>query len=141
MGIFSFFRKKTTDEETRQDFVKGIWNKYFEGSKDKLHDDASKLLETTKFNLTEDEMSGMIMRCIAIRELKGGWTEATRNALRKDCSGKLSDVDLKWLLVYCDIHYIKKDNNQEILIVCEQAGRQIGMPSPLGDISTNYQFK
>lgn len=141
MGIFRFFKKKTSTEEERQDFIKSVADKYFEGSLEKLHDDASKLIEITKFNLTLDEMSGMIMRCIVFRELKGGWTEKTRNALRRDCSGKLSDIDLKWLLVYCDIHYIKKDKDEEIEIICEQAGRQIGMPSPLGDISANYQFK
>ncbi len=86
-------------------------------------------------------MSTLLIRCLGFRELKGDWNSKTANALRIDCSGKLPDVELKWILVYCDLHYVVKDSAKEALLLFELAGRQMGMPSPHGDISTNYKFK
>ena len=34
-----------------------------------------------------------------------------------------------------------KDSAKEALLLFELGGRQIGMPSPHGDISTNYKFQ
>lgn len=140
MGLFNLFKKKPASQETKQNFVRNIYDKYFNGSIDKLREDASELLGVTKYNLTQEVMSGMIIRCLGFRELKRGWDDLTRNALRKDRSGKLSDIELKWLMVYCDVHYIKKSSREEMMLIAEVGGRQIGMPSPLGNISATYHF-
>ena len=140
MGLFGFFKKKEVREETRQGFLNKLLTKYFEGSKAKLGADAADLLELTKYEITPGEMATLLIRCLGFRELKGDWNAKTANALRMDCSGKLPDVELKWILVYCDLHYVVKDSAKEALLLFELAGRQMGMPSPHGDISTNYKF-
>lgn len=112
MGLFNIFKKKPSKEERGQKFVSSIYDKYFDGSTEKLHKEASELLGMTKFNLTLEEMSGMIIRCLGFRELKKGWDDLTRNTLRRDCSEKLSDFELKWLMVYCDVHYIENDTGK-----------------------------
>ena len=140
MGLFGFFKKKEVSEETRQGFLNKLLTKYFEGSKAKLGADAADLLELTKYEITPGEMATLLIRCLGFRELKGDWNAKTANALRMDCSGKLPDVELKWILVYCDLHYVVKDSAKEALLLFELAGRQMGMPSPYGDISTNYKF-
>lgn len=140
MGLFGFFKKKEVSEETRQGFLNKLLTKYFEGSKAKLSADAADLLELTKYEITLGEMATLLIRCLGFRELKGDWNAKTANALRMDCSGKLPDVELKWILVYTDLHYVVKDSAKEALLLFELAGRQIGMPSPHGDISTNYKF-
>lgn len=140
MGLFGFFKKKEVSEETRQGFLNKLLTKYFEGSKAKLGADAADLLELTKYEITPGEMATLLIRCLGFRELKGDWNAKTANALRMDCSGKLPDVELKWILVYCDLHYVVKDSAKEALLLLELAGRQMGMPSPHGDISTNYKF-
>ena len=140
MGLFGFFKKKEVSEETRQGFLNKLLTKYFEGSKAKLGADAADLLELTKYEITPGEMATLLIRCLGFRELKGDWNAKTANALRMDCSGKLPDVELKWILVYCDLHYVVKDSAKEALLLFELAGRQLGMPSPHGDISTNYKF-
>ena len=140
MGLFDLFKKKTVSEETRSNFLNKLLTKYFEGSKAKLGADASELLELTKYEITPGEMATLLIRCLGFRELKGDWNAKTANALRMDCSGKLPDVELKWILVYCDLHYVVKDSAKEALLLFELAGRQMGMPSPHGDISTNYKF-
>ena len=140
MGLFGFFKKKEVSEETRQGFLNKLLTKYFEGSKAKLGADAADLLELTKYEITPGEMATLLIRCLGFRELKGDWNAKTANALRMDCSGKLPDVELKWILVYCDLHYVVKDSVKEALLLFELAGRQMGMPSPHGDISTNYKF-
>jgi hypothetical protein len=140
MGLFDLFKKKTVSEETRNNFLNKLLTKYFEGSKAKLGADASELLELTKYEITPGEMATLLIRCLGFRELKGDWNAKTANALRMDCSGKLPDVELKWILVYCDLHYVVKDSAKEALLLFELAGRQMGMPSPHGDISTNYKF-
>ena len=140
MGLFGFFKKKEVSEETRQGFLNKLLTKYFEGSKAKLGADAADLLELTKYEITPGEMATLLIRCLGFRELKGDWNAKTANALRMDCSGKLPDVELKWILVYCDLHYVVKDSAKEALLLFQLAGRQMGMPSPHGDISTNYKF-
>ena len=140
MGLFDLFKKKTVSEETRNNFLNKLLTKYFEGSKAKLGADAADLLELTKYEITPGEMATLLIRCLGFRELKGDWNAKTANALRMDCSGKLPDVELKWILVYCDLHYVVKDSAKEALLLFELAGRQMGMPSPHGDISTNYKF-
>ena len=140
MGLFGFFKKKEVSEETRQGFLNKLLTKYFEGSKAKLGADAADLLELTKYEITPEEMATLLIRCLGFRELKGDWNAKRANALRMDCSGKLPDVELKWILVYCDLHYVVKDSAKEALLLFELAGRQMGMPSPHGDISTNYKF-
>ena len=140
MGLFGFSKKKEVHEETRQGFLNKLLTKYFEGSKAKLGADAADLLELTKYEITPEEMATLLIRCLGFRELKGDWNAKTANALRMDCSGKLPDVELKWILVYCDLHYVVKDSAKEALLLFELAGRQMGMPSPHGDISTNYKF-
>lgn len=140
MGLFGFFKKKEVSEETRQGFLNKLLTKYFEGSKAKLGADAADLLELTKYEITPGEMATLLIRCLGFRELKGDWNAKTANALRMDCSGKLPDVELKWILVYCDLHYVVKDSAKEALLLFELAGRQMGMPSPHGDIFTNYKF-
>ena len=137
MGLFGFSKKKEVREETRQGFLNKLLTKYFEGSKAKLGADAADLLELTKYEITPEEMATLLIRCLGFRELKGDWNAKTANALRMDCSGKLPDVELKWILVYCDLHYVVKDSAKEALLLFELAGRQMGMPSPHGDISTN----
>ena len=141
MGIFDIFKKKTVSEETRNNFLERLLTKYFKGSKTKLTEDANELLELTKYDITPGEMATLLIRCLGFRELNGGWNEQTANVLRQDCSGKLPDIDLKWILVYCDLHYVIKDSAKEALLLFELGGRQIGMPSPHGDISTNYKFQ
>ena len=138
MGIFDIFKNKTVSEETRNNFLEKLLTKYFEGSKAKLAEDANEQLELTKYDITPGEMATLLIRCLGFRELNGGWNEQTANVLRQDCSGKLPDIDLKWILVYCDLHYMHKDSAKEALLLFELGGRQIGMPSPHGDISTNY---
>ena len=140
MGLFGFSKNKEVREETRQGFLNKLLTKYFEGSKAKLGADAADLLELTKYEITPEEMATLLIRCLGFRELKGDWNAKTANALRMDCSGKLPDVELKWILVYCDLHYVVKDSAKEALLLFELAGRQMGMPSPHGDISTNYKF-
>ena len=140
MGLFGFFKKKEVSEETRQGFLNKLLTKYFEGSKAKLGADAADLLELRKYEITPGEMATLLIRCLGFRELKGDWNAKTANALRMDCSGKLPDVELKWILVYCDLHYVVKDSAKEALLLFELAGRQMGMHSPHGDISTNYKF-
>ena len=141
MGLFDFFKKKEVSEETRQGFLDKLLFKYFEGSKAKLGVDATELLELTKYEITPGEMATLLVRCLGFRELGGGWNEKTAQTLQMDCSGKLPDVELKWILVYCDLHYVHKDPAKEALLMFELAGRQIGMPSPHGDISSNYKFQ
>ena len=128
MGLFGFFKKKEVSEETRQGFLNKLLTKYFEGSKAKLGADAADLLELTKYEITPGEMATLLIRCLGFRELKGDWNAKTANALRMDCSGKLPDVELKWILVYCDLHYVVKDSAKEALLLFELAGRQMGMP-------------
>ena len=140
MGIFDIFKKKTVSEETRNNFLDKLLTKYFEGSKAKLAEDANELLELTKYNITPGEMATLLIRSLGFRELNGGWNAQTANTMRQDCSGKLPDVELKWILVYCDLHYVIKDSAKEALLLFELGGRQIGMPSPHCDISTNYKF-
>lgn len=140
MGLFDLFKKQKASEETRNNFLDKLLSKYFEGSKAKLGADAAELLELTKYEITPGEMATLLIRCLGFRELKGDWNAKTANALRMDCSGKLPDVELKWILVYCDLHYVVKDSAKEALLLFELAGRQMGMPSPHGDISTNYKF-
>ena len=126
MGLFGFSKKKEVREETRQGFLNKLLTKYFEGSKAKLGADAADLLELTKYEITPGEMATLLIRCLGFRELKGDWTAKTANALRMDCSGKLPDVELKWILVYCDLHYVVKDSAKEALLLFELAGRQNG---------------
>lgn len=141
MGLFNFFKKKRgVSEETRQKFLDSILEKYFASSKVVLQKDVSDLLELTKYSVTDNELAILLIRCLGFRELKGGWNKQTAEALRNDCSGKLPDEELKWLLVYCDVHYIQKDSKKEMLLIAELGGRQIGMPSPLGQLSANYKF-
>lgn len=140
MGIFNVFKKKTVSEEKRQNFLDKLLAKYFEGSKAKLAEDANELLELTKYDITPGEMATLLIRCLGFRELNGEWNVQTANTMRQDCSGKLPDVELKWILVYCDLHYVIKDSAKEALLLFELGGRQIGMPSPHCDISTNYKF-
>ena len=141
MGIFDIFKKKTVSEDTRNNFLDKLLTKYFEGSKAKLAKDANELLELTKYDITPGEMATLLIRSLGFRELNGGWNSQTANTMRQDCSGKLPDVELKWILVYCDLHYVHKDSAKEALLLFELGGRQIGMPSPHGDISTNYKFQ
>ena len=117
MGLFGFFKKKEVSEETRQGFLNKLLTKYFEGSKAKLGADAADLLELTKYEITPGEMATLLIRCLGFRELKGDWNAKTANALRMDCSGKLPDVELKWILVYCDLHYVVKDSAKEALLL------------------------
>ena len=130
----------THSVQKKHSFCNKLLTKYFEGSKAKLGADAADLLELTKYEITPGEMATLLIRCLGFRELKGDWNAKTANALRMDCSGKLPDVELKWILVYCDLHYVVKDSAKEALLLFELAGRQMGMPSPHGDISTNYKF-
>ena len=142
MGLFDLFKKKeSVKKETRNAFLDKILAKYFNGSKQKLLADAKELVELTKFNVTAEDMIALLLRGLGCLELKGGWNPGTANAMRMDCSGKLSDVDLKWVLVYCDLHYVHKDSAKEALLMFELAGRQMGMPSPYGNVSTNYKFQ
>lgn len=127
-------------EKTANSFLGNIVAKYFGGSKTKLFADAKELLELTKFNLSVNDMIALLLRGLGTLELKGGWNTDIANALSKECSGKLSNGDLKWLLVYCDLHYVHKNPEQEALLMFELAGKQIGMPSPHGEISSNYIF-
>lgn len=143
MGIFSFFKRKEDFYEEQKRFVQGILDKYFEGSVERVYEDASKLLEITKYDkydITIKELSILILRCIEFREKKRGWCEKTKTILRRNSSNKLPDVELRWLLVYCDVHYIKKSSREEMILIAEVGGRQIGMPSPLGNISATYHF-
>lgn len=142
MGIFSFFKRKEDVYEEQKNFIQGILDKYFEGSVERVYKDASELLEMTKYDkydLTIKELSILILRCIEFREKKQGWCERTKTVLRRNSSNKLPDVELRWLLVYCDVHYIK-DGRGEAMIIMELAGRKIGMPSPLGEVSASYKF-
>lgn len=141
MGLFDFFKnKRTVSEKAANSFLENIVAKYFDGSRPKLLADAKELLELTKLNLTENEMIALLLRGLGTLELKGDWNADTATAMRNECSGKLTDVDLKWLLVYCDLHYVHKNPKQEALLMFELAGRQMGMPSPHGEISKNYVF-
>ena len=103
--------------------------------------DAKELLELTKFNLSVNDMTALLLRGLGTLELKGGWNADTANAMRKECVGKLTDIDLKWLLEYCDLHYVHKNSAQEALLMFELAGRQMGMPSSYGKVSKNYVFR
>lgn len=60
--------------------------------------------------------------------------------MKKTCFGKLSEDELRWILVYCDLHYINKNPETEALLLMELGGKQIGMPSPLGSISQEYIY-
>lgn len=141
MGLFDFFKnKRTVSEKAANSFLENIVAKYFDGSRPKLLADAKELLELTKLNLTENEMIALLLRGLGTLELKGDWNADTATAMRNECSGKLTDVDLKWLLVYCDLHYVHKNQKQEALLMFELAGRQMGMSSPHGEISKNYVF-
>lgn len=136
MGFFDLFKKKS-QTVTSESLV----SKYFDGSKDNVFSDAEKLIETTKFDVTQSEMVTMLIRCLCYRELNVGWSTKVLESLQKDSLGKLPEVELKWLFCYCDAHYVNKGSGNELYLIMEQAGRQIGMPSPLGDISSNYKFK
>ena len=141
MGLFDFFKnKRTVSEKAANSFLENIVAKYFNASTPKLLADAKELLELTKLNLTENEMIALLLRCLGTLELKGDWNADTATAMRNECSGKLTDTELKWLLVYCDLHYVHKSPGQEALLLFELAGRQMGMHSPHGEISKNYVF-
>ncbi len=55
MALFDWLRRKSNDERQKE-FVEKIINKYI-GSRANLFKDAQELLLTTKFGLTEQEMS------------------------------------------------------------------------------------
>lgn len=133
MGIFNFFKKKRTINVTE------VRNKFFH-NKETLWDDANKLREITKFDVSIDTLAGLMIRCACYLEFKTGWTNQVLYVLRNDCEGKISDIDLKWLMVYMNLHYLHKDNMKELALLMEIGGRQIGMPSPTGNISTDYKF-
>lgn len=142
MGLFDFFKnKRTVSEKAANSFLENIVAKYFDGSSPKLLADAKELLELTKFNLSVNDMTALLLRGLGTLELKGGWNADTANAMRKECVGKLTDIDLKWLLEYCDLHYVHKNSAQEALLMFELAGRQMGMPSSYGKVSKNYVFR
>ena len=142
MGIFDLFKKKeTVHKEKGQKFFFFFLMKYFNGSNAKLGADAKELLELTKYGISLDEMAALLIRSLGTRELGGGWNKDIANAMSRECSGKLPDVELKWLLVYCDLHYIHKNPAKEAILMFELAGRQIGMPSPHGNVSANYKFQ
>ena len=136
MGIFAFFQKRK--EERIKNEILGILEKYFDGSTEKWKQVAADLLKSTQWNISADEMCLLLMKCLMFRVEKKGWCHETKEELIRTCSGKLDDIDLKWLLVYCDIKYIK--NESTVRIICEQVGRSIGKPSPLGEVSANYKF-
>ena len=136
MGFFDFFKRKTPTITTES-----LLAKYFDSSKSKVFSDAKHLIEITKFDVTQNEMVTILIRCLCYREMNVGWSTKVLDVLRKDCVGKLPEVELKWLLCYCDAHYVNKDSNKELCLIMEQAGRHISMPSPLGNISLNYKFK
>ena len=141
MGFWFFNKNKTSREQSQKVSLSSILNKYFDGSNSKLHSDATQLLETTKYDISEDEMINLLVSSLVFRELKKDWNAKVSNYLKSKCDNKLSDIELKWLYVYCDVHYIKKDPQQEIFLRCEIVGRQMGAPSPLGNISSDYIFK
>lgn len=139
MGLFDFFRKKKSVEERAADFTKKLIVRYI-GSHEKLESDTNELLKMAKFNVSEGLLSMMTLRCLGFLSLKSGWNEAVLTTLRNDCAGRISDVDLKWLMVYVDVHYIHKNPTIEAALLFELGGRQMGMPSPSGDISKKYTF-
>lgn len=71
MTLFDWLRRKSNDERQKE-FVEKIINKYI-GSRANLFKDAQELLLTTKFGLTEQEMSALILRGLIIRDFKGIW--------------------------------------------------------------------
>lgn len=71
MALFDWLRRKSNDERQKE-FVEKIINKYI-GSRANLFKDAQELLLTTKFGLTEQEMSALILRGLIIRDFKGKW--------------------------------------------------------------------
>lgn len=138
MALFDWLRRKSNDERQKE-FVEKIINKYI-GSRANLFKDAQELLLTTKFGLTEQEMSALILRGLIIRDFKDKWDKKNAELMKKTCFGKLSEDELRWILVYCDLHYINKNPETEALLLMELGGKQIGMPSPLGSISQEYIY-
>jgi len=139
MGIFNFFRRKPSENEIHE-FSGKVLNKYFAGNRENIFKDAAKVLELTKFNVTTNEMAALLVRCIICRELGEKWTKRTLATLSSDCSGKLQEYELKWLMVYTDVNYVHKDSEKQLLLLMEIAGRKMGLPSPAGEISVDYQF-
>ena len=60
---------------------------------------------------------------------------------RDEINNKVRLAERKWILVYCDLHYVHKNSAKDALLMLELAGRQMGMPSPHGDISRNYKYQ
>ena len=142
MGFFDIFHKrKPASPEAQRRFLDKLLNKYFEGSRSKLQEEVFDLLEITKFNVSADQMLALVLRCVGSLELGSGWNQRVLDCLRVDSDGQISDVDLKWLMVYCDLNYIKSGNPElKALLLFELGGRQIGLPSPTGNVSDKYKF-
>ena len=141
MGIFNLIFGNKKPKLTKENIGSFLLDKYFDSNREQLFSEAKHLLEITKYDVDVNDFTAIILRCLGFRELKAGWTELVRNTLNNDFKGRLPETELKWLYVYCDVHYINKDNEAEMILIAELGGRQIGMPSPLGNISNNYRFK
>lgn len=142
MGLFNLFKKRKpkTEDEIRK-FFYGLMDKYFEGSSEKLNSDAKKLLELSQYDISVSELSTIFLRSVAFLGNKSGWNSKVLKSLKNDCSSKLPEAELKWIYCYCDAHYVNKNSDNELALLMELGGRQMGLPSPLGYVSTNYKFK
>ena len=138
MSLLNYFKIKSVSEETHQWFLDKLLPKYLEGSKTKLSTGAAELFELTKYEITPEEMAILLIHCLGFRVLNGDWNAKTANAIRKDCSGKLPDAELKWILFYTDFHYAVGDSSKQALLLFELAASLMGKPSPHVFFSANF---
>jgi len=139
MGLFDIFRKKRRANNAVE-VINNLVDKYF-GGRTALNNDARELLKETKFDVSEEILAFLMAKCLGYISLNTGWTSTIANSLKRDSQGNISQEDLKWLMVYVDLHYVHKNPTKEAMLLFELSGRNMGMPSPSGNISTNYKFE
>lgn len=130
MGLFDIFKGKTSSGDPQQELIDKIIRRYFNGSKEKLQAEVKDLLEITKFDISFEQLSALLLCSLGYHGVNAKWSEKIHNQLKLLCRGKVPEVELKWLFDYCDLHYIHPNPSKEFLLLSEMAGRQIGMPAP-----------
>ena len=129
MGLFDLFKSKSSGEGTQQELIEKIIRRYFNGSREQLKADVNDLLEVTKYDISFEQMSALLICSLGYHGVNANWSEKILNQMKQLCSRKLPDVELKWLFDYCDLHYIHKNPGKEFILLSEMAGRQTGRPA------------
>ena len=113
MGLFDIFKGKTSSGDPQQELIGKIIRRYFNGSKEKLQAEVKDLLEITKYEISFEQMSALLLCSLGYHGLNAKWNEKIHDQLKLLCRGKLPEVELKWLFDSCDLHYINPNPSKE----------------------------